>query len=100
MREIPEVSDAELSFPSNANRLLPAWDDLPEEYRKGWTGAAPGCDMSEGLFFNGGKLPSTKEGVDATKASRVIQACLGSFDLSHEHKIAGVGFLLNEWFNL
>jgi hypothetical protein len=101
MVEIPEVSNADLVFgPQNIGKILPAWSELPEEYRKGWSRGYGGCKLASELFCNGGRLPEPKEGVDAKRASRAIQACLMSFDPSHEHKIAGVGFLLEQWFKI
>ena len=40
-----------------------------------------------------------KEGVDTKKALRHVKAVLGSWEPKHEHKEAGVAFLLNEWFD-
>jgi hypothetical protein len=56
------------------------------------------------LFFHGGRLPD--HGIDLRSdlsqekrdnAFRALQACLGSFAPKHEHKIAGVAYLLSEW---
>lgn len=57
MVNIPEVSDLQIAFGGDIDKLLPAWDDLPEEYHKGWTSKAPGCQLAEQLFFKGGRLP-------------------------------------------
>jgi hypothetical protein len=36
--------------------------------------------------------------VDTTKALRAVAACIGDWGPSHEHKEAGVAYLLSEWF--
>lgn len=100
MLEIPEVTNAEIAFPTTVP--LPAWDDIPEEMRRNWHND-PWCNIVSSIFFNGGKLTdfglTPKKGVDLDKAMRVIRACLGSWEPSHEHKTAGVAFMLSEWFD-
>lgn len=103
MLEIKEVSDVTLAFPANVIRdgLLPAWDDIPERFktldRDGW------IDLFVALFYEGGKAGHDlwlhpNPGVDGAKAFRQIRACLGSYEPRHEHKTAGVTFMLSEWF--
>ncbi len=103
MLPIPEISDAEAAFP--ANPPLPKWDEIPEDFRKGWAGSShPWCRIPSKWFFKGGTLDefglTPKDGVNADAAMRAIMACLRSFAPKHEHKIAGVGFMLSEWFDL
>lgn len=50
------------------------------------------------LFFLGGKLPKTKDGIDPAKAKRHLMAVLGSFEPKHEHKEAGAGWLMSMWY--
>jgi hypothetical protein len=54
--------------------------------------------MASTKFYRGGELPPEKDGIDRRAAFRHISACLGSYDPSHEHKIAGVGYLISLWF--
>jgi hypothetical protein len=97
MREIPEVDDATVAFPAQViGELLPPMADIPEEFpsRAEFEGVA--CRW----FFLGLKKPVfyPKEGVDPKKAFRVLQACIGSYEPKHEHKITGVAYLMSEWF--
>lgn len=103
MLPVPEVSDVEMAFP--ANPPLPAWDDIPEEFRKNcFSDKDPWCHAAAMLFYQGGKLAdfgmTPKPGVDMPKAVRALKACLGSYNPSHEHKMAGVGYMLSQWFDL
>lgn len=103
MLRIPEVSDVEIAFPATPPGL-PAWNDLPKDFRENWhQNTHRWCRIPSKWFFKGGSLDEfglqPKEGVDAEKAMRAIRACLGSFQPSHEHKIAGVAFMLSEWFD-
>lgn len=98
MYPVPEFSDVDAIFPTDT--CLPPWETLDEEYQRN---SHPCCKIASTLFFNGGRLEdfglTPKAGVDKGKAIRALGVCLGSFEPKHEHKIAGVGFLLNEWFD-
>lgn len=102
MLNIPEVSDLQAILGTMLYAPLPAWDDIPPEFK-----SHPGTPFNRivsTLFFNGGKLSdhglTPKPGVDQRKAMRAIKACLGSFEPKHEHKEAGVAYMLSEWFDL
>jgi hypothetical protein len=100
MLPIPELSDLEVAFPAKAP--IPPWDELPKEFRDNWDDNA-WCDIAAKFFYKGGSLDefklTPKEGVDVKKAIRAIKAALGSFEPSHEHKMAAVGYMLSQWFN-
>lgn len=92
-----EVDQATLAFPANViGTLLPKWEEIPKEFKDGnkWT------QLAQHIFFYGGKGIEflVKDGVDQAKANRHIMACLRSFEPKHEHKEAGVGYLLSEFF--
>lgn len=75
-------------------KWLPAKKDIPKEffnYNNEW------AKIAERLFYNGGKLPRLKHGIDVAAATADIGCCLQSFEPSHEHKIAGVAYLLSMW---
>lgn len=98
MLPVPELSDLDVNFP--AKPPLPEWKDIPEEFKRY---SNPFAQIASELFFKGGKLAdyglTPKEGVDIGKATRAIRSCLGSFDPKHEHKEAGVAYMLSEWFD-
>lgn len=93
--EPKDVSDLNLAFPSDiiARGLLPKWEDIPEEFcnENRWTA------LASDLFFGRAKLPEFKDGISRVQAGKHIIACLRSFEPKHEHKIAGVGWLLSQW---
>jgi hypothetical protein len=39
-----------------------------------------------------------REGVDGAEALAHLRYCMRSYEPKHEHKIEGVAFLINEWF--
>lgn len=100
MLPIPEISDLDLAFPTSAP--LPDWNDIPEEFRQ--HNGTRFNKIASLIFFKGGRLVdyglSPKSGIDPRRAFRAIQCCLGSFEPSHEHKEAGVAFMLSEWFEM
>lgn len=90
-----EITLLDVAFP--AHPPLPAWEDIPEEFQRGnrWS------EIANLLFFQGGKLSDhglhLRPDIDGAMAMANLQACLGSFAPKHEHKAAGVGYLLSLW---
>lgn len=94
-----DLSDPEVAFPASVLKLMPAWDDIPDEFTRPhgneWTRIA-----SE-WFFRG--IPDTakwkpKKGIDTDTAHRHLAAILGSWEPKHEHKEAAVAYLMSQWF--
>lgn len=94
-----KVDQATMVFPDQViGEYLPDYASIPEEFKQGhtkWNQIV--CEW----FFNG--LPKgtkfvPKDDIDKTEALRHIQTCLGSFQPKHEHKEAGVAYLLSLWF--
>ena len=103
-----EVTNIEMAFPVDVlGVLMPHYKDLPEEFngtsqwrRNDW------CKQADVWFFKG---VDTKKSVMKFKKNltvdeqkmvlRQIQACLGSFQPKHEHKMAGVGYLMSLFFD-
>jgi hypothetical protein len=98
MRAVPALSDLDVAFSSIDH--LPAWEEIPEAFRRNNGDAYRWCEFVSTWFFAGTNtaLLMPKPGVDKTAALRVVRAILGSFEPKHEHKIAGCAFLLSEWF--
>lgn len=78
-------------------RLLPAMWEIPEEFRNG---QSEWCNIVSQLFFCGGQLPSTKDGIDPTQARNHIVEVLRSWAPKHEHKEAGVAYLMSLWYEM
>lgn len=101
MLPIPEVTDIEMAFPTMVP--LPAWNDIPEDFRQERGESEPWHRIVSTIFCEGGRLSdfglTPKPGIDKDKATRAIRTCLGSWEPSHEHKTAGVAFMLSEWFD-
>ncbi len=93
--ELDAITDVEVAF--STERFLPAWEDVPEEFRRGnlYT------KVAESIFFSR-SLPKAEmrfkqdfsdEGAPAA-LNRCVRAHLQSWGPKHEHKIAGVGFMI------
>lgn len=104
--EPKEVSDAMATFPAGVVRegFLPDWEECKSYYKSGspnkWK------DLFNQLFYKGLKgkeghnlILDYRKGVNPDKAWRHIKTCMGSFEPSHEHKVAGVAYLMDHWFN-
>lgn len=91
-----QVSDVLLAFPANVTgTLLPPIEVIPGEFR---THAHPLCQLASSLFFEGGGITwNWNDGIDGVSGVRHLQAVLRSFEPKHEHKIAGVAYLLSRW---
>lgn len=89
--QVESITDPERAF--STERLLPAWEDIPEEFKRGnvYTQLAS-------AIFNGTAMPDCEielfEGFKAEGINECIRAHLRSFGPSHEHKIAGVGYMV------
>ena len=91
-----EVSQWDWAFPSDVSHLLPAWDEIPAEFKNGGT---KWNDLFNALFFCGLRKfnPKWNPKVDGNRALRHIQSCMRSFHPEHQHKEAGVAYLFSLW---
>jgi len=91
------VNDVDLAFGGRMRDLLPAYDSLPEEYRRERDKFSPHVNRWFGLGIKVSEFKA-KEGIDANAAWRHLREIMGSWDPKHEHKIAGVAWLMSQWF--
>jgi len=95
--DLDTITDLEMAF--STDRLLPPKKDVPPEF---WSGNIY-TKLAESIFY-GTKLPDCKiemrTGVQPEKLNRAIRAHLQSFGPKHEHKIAGVGYLIAQFATL
>lgn len=93
------ISDVELAFPAHiVGTYLPAWETIPSEFRER---GGPWCRIAQRMFSGDLDIAVTvREGIDMQLAARHLGACLRSFEPKHEHKIAGVAYLMSLWFEL
>lgn len=94
-----DISDLDVAFPANiCGKYLPPYSIVPEEFKRGktyWN------DRMNEWFFKGlnpEMILIPKDGIDKQKALRQLKACLGSFEPKHEHKEAGVAYLMSLFF--
>lgn len=89
--QMASITDVEMAL--STERLLPALADIPDEFRSGnlYT------KLAEAIFF-GRELPECeiemKAGFTPEMLNRAVRAHLQSFGPKHQHKIAGVGFMI------
>ena len=111
------ISGADMAFgPRNINEWLPAWEDIPDEFKPGSWSSVNGVKhyssnvsdraakflnfVSDAFFLGLAELKlDPKEGVDPNVAWGHIRACMSSWDPKHEHKESGCAFLLSLWFD-
>lgn len=96
---VPVISKVDEAFPAHALEWMPAWEDIPEEFKQR---NSEWVEISRSWFMNG--LPENvefypREGVDAERAYRVLAATQRSFAPKHQHKEAAVAYLLSCWFS-
>lgn len=93
LKDIKSITDAELAF--STTRFLPEMEDIPAEFLRG----NKYTNLIECLFY-GTDLPSGEMmfhfDIEPNELNKFIRAHLKSFEPKHEHKIAGVGFLLSQ----
>lgn len=93
-----DISDVMMAFPAFVSDMMPKYEDIPERYKDH---NDPANEFVSNWFFDGLKNPEfvPREGVDPKKAFRHILCIMRSFEPKHEHKIASVAYLLDEWFS-
>lgn len=95
-----DISQVDQAFPTSVRRHLPPFDSLPAEYQNWMRTDLPSFKLVSDIMFNGivhGEW-TPKPGVNAEKAYRHVMYCLRSWEPKHEHKVAGVAWLIDQWF--
>lgn len=92
-----EITDVELAFPTAVKGKLPDYSEVPEEFKKNDN---PWVKLFEKMFYEGLQDPKFygKDGINPEKAYRHIRYVMGSWEPKHEHKTAGVAYLMSLWF--
>ena len=92
------IDDVLFAFPGHLDRLLPEWDDIPDDFknpRNEW------CVFVHDWFFNGWPEDRdlfSREDVEPEMAYRHLPTILMSYEPKHEHKMAGVAWLMSRWY--
>lgn len=91
------ISRADVAFGGKVDQILPAWKDIPDEFKNG---RSPWVEWQSDWFFKGlDRYPVAKDGIDLDMAMSNLAAIQGSWDPKHEHKQAGVAYLASLWFS-
>lgn len=94
---IPTLSEPDLVFGTTEG--LPAMATIPEEFKRS---ATKWNDLFNLLFFGSKQKKLTgfipKEGIDPEQAWRHVRALMTSWVPKHEHKEAGVAYLMSQYF--
>lgn len=97
--DLASISDVELAF--STEKLLPAWEEIPQDFKDGNEYTA----LAEALFHNR-PVPDTEveflggfedDGAPAA-LNKCVRAHLQSYSPKHQHKIAGVGYMMSKVF--
>ena len=93
-----DVNDVTMVFGSDTYNLLPPYDEIPKEF-KDWPGKHWAVKLTTAWFHSGVKNLKVdwNEGITHEAAMRHLKTCMGSFAPKHEHKTAGVAYLLSLW---
>ena len=87
------------AFPAGIMHLLPAYEDIPSQFKLG-SGVAWNAWQAK-WFYRGldeSDLPTPVDGVDYDIAMRHLKTIQGSWEPKHEHKEAAVAYLASLWF--
>lgn len=102
-----EISDALRAFPASVSHLMPAWEDIPEEFQdrhNEWV-EFQGTWFAAGLTEHFSYVPAidpTGDGEDRLDGELILRhlsAIQGSFEPKHEHKEAAVAYLASLWMD-
>jgi hypothetical protein len=89
---ISSVTDVECAF--STVRLLPQWDDIPDDFKVGNIYTELTKAILYGLPLPAGEI-ELNDGVEAAKLNRCVLAHLDSFSPKHEHKVAGIAYMIS-----
>lgn len=94
--DLDSITDAELEL--STVKLLPRWEEIPDDFRNGNLYTR----MAEARLLDypmPGISISFLPGFDDEQACKVIDRCitahLNAFTPRHEHRIAGVGYMIS-----
>jgi len=96
-----KVTGLDLAFGGDMAKLLPKYDDIPEDFRRGRGDARKWIEFQQEWFFRGikGAEFTPKAGIDKAEALAHLKAIQGSWEPKHEHKKAAVAWLASLWFD-
>jgi hypothetical protein len=91
------VDEATMVFGGRINELLPPYADIPDDFKHDYH---PWVRVVVQWFYRGlGETPlQPVDTIDRSMAIRHLATVMGSFAPKHEHKIAGVAYLMSLWF--
>jgi len=98
-----EVMNLDMAFgPKDLKEYLPSWEEIPQVFKDERVEVKKWIQIVDDWFFGGIQhiVATPKVGVDKGIALRHIKTILGSYEPSHEHKTAGVAWLLSLWFDV
>ena len=81
--------------------LVPAYKDIPAQYKQTFNSKCRGMQLACDWFFRGVKnlVVVMKPGIDKGQAIFHLETILGSWVIPHEHKEAAVAYLIESWFD-
>ena len=96
------VNDLNMGFgPKNLKEYLPEMSEIPEDFKYNNVKGKKWTSIVDDWFFSGIQklVLKPKAGIDEKKAFRHLKAIMSSWEPKHEHKTAGVGYLMSLWFD-
>ena len=97
-----EVAALDMGFgPKNLKEYLPAWEEIPQEFKDERVEVKKWITLVDDWFFAGLHkiVMIPKVGIDNKVALGHVRAIMASWEPSHEHKTAGVAWLMSLWFD-
>ena len=93
-----KVTDVAMAFGGEALSLMPAYKDIPAEFRE--NSANKWREFQSRWFFSGLKSSelTPRDDIYAADALRHLKLLQTSWGTKHEHKSAAVAWLVSRWF--
>jgi hypothetical protein len=93
-----QIDGIQAAFPTSVEDFLPDYGAVPDEFKSRhnkWV------KLVSRWFFSGlkGAQFKWKDGIDGDTALRHLKYCMGSWEPKHEHKEAGVAYLMSLWLD-
>ena len=94
------IDDATMAFPVSISYLMPAWEDIPAEFRNFNDRQNKWLRFQRDWFFTGITKQKVvmRDGFSEADAFRHLAAIQRSYEPKHQHKEAAIAYLASLWF--
>jgi hypothetical protein len=93
------ITALDMAFPTNVNHL-PPMDEVPDDFKNGMNSTVWHQAFNEWFYYGVARDQfKIKPGINEVDAFKHLSSVIGAYWPKHEHKEAGVAYLMSLWFD-